>query len=126
MPIEAGDVVMVGQAEWLPNTIGFNDLRNFQMIEPIPAVVVVGSAALVFSQWDLGTKKYSVMREVKYDSMTEARIDMMGSSARVVVRSADFSYNTFSFLKAGGNLVDSEKSKEAGHYLAERISSGGE
>jgi hypothetical protein len=123
MPPEAGDVVIAGQAEWFPNTIGFNDLANFQMVEPTPAMVIVGSNALVFSQWDPKSHSYLVMKEVQYENMTEARVDTMGLSARVVVRASDFSYNTFDFVKGSGVLVDSEKSKQAGAFLASKVAS---
>ena len=123
LPAEAGPLVMFGPGNWCPNTIGFTDVRStagYGATAPVSSAIVVGQRAVVVEQWDDRTKTFNVMKLIKLSDISEANIDTFFSGAtRLVLRSADYSYNSFDF--SDGAFLDNVKAKAFASYLQQHI-----
>jgi hypothetical protein len=121
VPAEAGQMVMFSPGDWFPNTVGFTDLRSsiYAATTPISVVMVVGTNAVVLEQWDDRTKTFNVMKLLKLQDITEASLDTYLSSTRLVVKSKDYSYNSFDLVS--GSAIDGAKTKEFAAYLQQHV-----
>lgn len=126
MPPEAGKVVMFGPGEWFPNTIGFTDIRStggYLATTPISCVIAFSDNAVVVEQWDDKNKKFNVMKLIRMPDVVEANVDTFLSSSRLVLKSADYSYNSFDFTS--GEFLDAAKTRQVAAFLQERIARRG-
>jgi hypothetical protein len=124
LPPEAGPSIRSDQGSWYPNVIGFADIRTtmgYGAVPPVSGVLVITPTALVFEQWDDRFHRFEVMKLLKISDIKEATIDTFGLGARLVLKSADYSFNSFAFSKAAGQLGDSDKAREIAGYLSGRI-----
>jgi hypothetical protein len=119
VPPDAGPIVMFGPGDWVPNTVGFTDIRTLAYIPPISCVIVVTTTAVIVEQWDDRVKKFNVMKLLKLTDLTEVSSDTYGASMRLVLKSSDYSYNSFDLTD--GSFADRSKTKEMAAYLQQHI-----
>jgi hypothetical protein len=126
-PAAAGNVVTSGPGNWYPNTNGFtNAMSTFlaPMTPPIPGVVVIGTNAVVFEQWDPDHHQYVTMKLEKYTDLMDEHVDTFGLNARLVLKKTDYTVDSFDFSTAGGQLINRTKAHEVGAYLADHLPAG--
>ena len=124
VPKADGNMVIFGTANWLPNTRGFSAVRSSFLSSPaaqIAGVLVVTNTAILFQQWEPEVNGFGVIKRLPYEELTASSMDSMGLGRRLVLQKKDFSFETFEFTKAGGNLADSAKTEEAVVFLGNQI-----
>ena len=115
-PSDSGAILIYATGTWLPNTRGFTGVRSGMLAPqqtPIPGVVTIAERALIFSQWDKSTNSYMPIKRILISNISSISLDKFGLSSAIVIQQKDLSVDTFTFTKAGGNLVDSAKAGEA-------------
>jgi|OpeIllAssembly_1097287.scaffolds.fasta_scaffold607941_2 hypothetical protein len=119
-----GEIHFYGPGNWHPNTRGFTGVRSSLLArptDPIPGVLVVTNAAVLFQQWDEETKAFDIVKRLPFTELTSVSLDSFGLNRRIVLRRKDLSYDSFDFTQARGNFIDAPKVEETVAFLRDRI-----
>jgi hypothetical protein len=121
LPIEAGEVVKFSIGNWIDNANGFSPgVAPYTFHVQNSVVIVAAKKAIAVESWNDGGK-FTVIKLIRFQDMAKVRVDSFGLSKRLVIETADPSYNSFEFTKAAGNLIDGAKADEFSAYLNAQI-----
>ncbi len=120
VPEQDGTAILFGPGIWIPNTLGFTDTRSSGLTrgqEPVPGILVITDSAILILQWDKERGRFELIKRFALSGVREVRLDKYGLNRRVVIRWQDYSVDSFSFTKSGGQLIDVHKTEEAAAWL---------
>lgn len=78
---------------------------------------MITESSIVFQQWDERAQQFDIVKRVPFSDISSVSLDSHGLGRRLVVRKRDFSFDSFEFTRAEGNLVDGEKVERSVHFL---------
>lgn len=76
---------------------------------------------MLFQQWDERSRKYDVVKRLKYTDVMSAEVDAFGAGRRLVLGKSDYSYETFEITRAQGNLIDGPGVEKAHRLVQMRL-----